>query len=142
MKTSTMHLLLATATMMVASTAASAQSALKAEIPFRFRVAGVAMEPGVYEVIPTNAESHFLVRAVNHRAAVFVSPTIKENVPREWQKGRTGMMEFTCGAEACDLLRIWSGIPGNYARGFMTPKQEGEKVRGLAAIRLVPGLVK
>ncbi len=135
MKRTTMNLMLAAATLMVASTVASAQ-ALKAEIPFAFRAGGKVMAPGTYMVMASNGESRLQIRGRD--GSVLLGTGVREDAPKTWKHAGRAVLEFACYNDGgCALQRVWTGDDGIQAHKFTAPKRGAGDARGLAAIRLI-----
>ena len=134
MKRSTMNLMLATATLLVASTAASAQT-MQAQIPFSFDVGGKVMAPGRYLVFALNGEN--LIRISSQQSGdAAVLPTGPSRDPRkEWTSTKGGVLLFACG-DGCSLRQIWTnrGFPAHQL-GANPSHGEAAPTR-LAVIRL------
>ena len=124
MKRSTMNLMLAAAAMMAASTVASAQTTLFAEIPFSFRAAGVLMPPGSYRLIPSDGESRFYINNSEGKSSVLLVSRIVADAPKDWVSSGTARLQFHCGSDGCALERIWTGKAAAGAHVFPSPKQK------------------
>ncbi len=135
MKSLTMTLMLATATLTVASTVASAQ-ALKAEIPFDFRAGKTMMTAGTYTLTPSPGEQWFQVRDENSRNVILLMTQTPQDPPKSWTAAGHPALAFACGDSGCVLRQVWTGR-GAPAHAFSTPKSGDERPGSLAVIRLV-----
>ncbi len=135
MKSLTMTLMLATATLTVASTVASAQ-ALKAEIPFNFRAGTTMMAAGTYTLTPSIGERMFEVRDQNSRNVILLMSIRSQDPPKTWRADGRPALEFACGDAGCALRQLWTAR-GGPAQAFSTPKTGDERPTSLAVIRLV-----
>jgi hypothetical protein len=124
MKRSTMILMLAAAAMTAASTVASAQNTLSAEIPFSFRAAGALMPPGSYRVVPSDGESRFYLGNSDDKKSVLLVSRIVSDAPKDWVKAGSPKLQFLCGSDGCTLQRIWTGKAAAGAHVFPGPKQK------------------
>ena len=104
MKQFTIQLLLATATILAASTAASAQT-LVSEIPFAFRASGTVMTPGKYRL--KSYDSYVLIQNLKTAKAVISQVGEPHDAPAPWQAGRRPLLEFACGENGCRLHEFW-----------------------------------
>jgi hypothetical protein len=132
MKSLTTKVMLAAAALALATGIASAQS-MKADIPFTFRVSGMVMTAGTYEVslvshsggAPTlriwNADRHESVLAI---------PAARMEAMTEGN----AKLVFQCGASRCSLIQVWNGTPSGYM--FNAPKMGKDEERFLAVIPL------
>jgi hypothetical protein len=109
MKRSTMNLMLAAAAMTVASTVASAQASLVAEIPFTFRAAGALLPPGSYQVVTAEGESRFYISNWQNKSSVVLVSRVVDDAPKDWVRSGTPKLQFQCGGDGCALQRIWTG---------------------------------
>ena len=138
MKRTTMNMMLATAALLVASAAASAQT-LTAEIPFGFSAAGKLMPAGTYEVFASNGEQ--TIRLLNPQAkeSVMVVGGIPQDPQKAWTAMEGGVLQFDC-ADGCTLRTIWTrrGFP---AHQVGASQRAGQPTR-LAVIRLTTGSSK
>ncbi len=135
MKSLTMTLMLATATLTVASTVASAQ-ALKAEIPFNFRAGSTMLAAGTYTLTPSIGERYFEVRDENNHQAILLMSLSPHDPPKAWSADGRPALEFACGDSGCALRQLWTAR-GGPAQSFSTPKTGDERPTSLAVIRLV-----
>lgn len=133
MKSLPINLMLATAVMMVASTAASAED-MKANIPFAFQAGGKVLAPGKYMIRSTSGESHFVLTNLESFESVILLPRGLQDPKREWTAADTGVLQFACSAGDCALKQIWTHrtFP---AHEFPTPKTLDGKSTSLAVIR-------
>jgi len=138
MKSSTINLVLASAALLVASAAASAQT-MKAEIPFPFEVAGTSMPAGTYILSSLNGELQFVLRNDSHDS-IFVKSQAGTDPQKEWRSSKAGVLEFVCG-DGCALTEIWTNL-GHPAHNVGTSKAEAGRVHRVAVIRLATDKAK
>jgi hypothetical protein len=140
MKSLTINLMLATAAMMVASAAASAQS-MTVEIPFAFRANGAVLPPGSYNVNASVGENSFHLLNVEARKSVELASGIREDAPKEWISSHRPTLQFACGDGGCTLNRIWTAT-GSPAHVFSSPRNKEYASRSLAMVQIVGTRVK
>jgi len=112
MKRMTNHLMTAAAVLMIGAGAASAQSSLKAEIPFAFSAGRKVTEPGTYKVKALPSLSSIITFEIRNMAtgdAFLLVTNVGSDVPKHWLASGTPRMEFECGSGACALSKIWMG---------------------------------
>jgi len=138
MKRSTMNLIIATAAVLVATTAASAQT-MKAEIPFAFQAAGKVLPAGVYQVTARSGEAYFSFLNIQEKESVLVVKGVPHDAQQAWKHGTSGVLQFSC-SDGCRLSEIWTntGAPAYTIRGA---KPEPGKSR-VAVIRMAVDKVK
>ena len=128
MKRFTNKLATAAAVLMVTAGVASAQSALKAEIPFAFSAGGKVTEPGTYQLrFMRGAGSHGVFGIYNNatKHGVLALAMYAEDPPKTWQTTGEARVAFDCSSGACVLAKIWLGEGSSYA--FAGPrKKSGE----------------
>jgi hypothetical protein len=108
MKSLILQLTIAAAALTAGAGAASAQQAMKAEVPFNFRAGRAALKPGPYEMQmqQTGGNTRVLLRNTDTGEGVFLNPmtfghsATRDNRPR---------LEFECGSNQCVLRQIKSG---------------------------------
>ena len=133
MKCLTMNLMLATAALVVASSAASAAD-MKFEIPFAFQAAGKVMAPGTYRLHASNGEVQFSLKNEQSGTGVFFNAPAGHDPQKEWKLRNGGVMQFACSEGACALKQLWTNH-GYPAYELSTPKAKEGKVTRLALIR-------
>lgn len=122
------NLMLATALVMVASTAASAQ-VMKAQVPFAFQVSGKTLPAGTYDVSRVVGEKGFLFRNVeNHQAATVIAGA-NEDPQDTWKSLAGGVLQFEC-SDRCSLSRIWThrGYPAHDVHVTRTPQEQPVRI--------------
>jgi hypothetical protein len=128
MKRMKLNYLFAAAALAAGASSASAQSLLKAEIPFTFHAGRSIMDPGSYEVrLPEGVSSYVTLRNIDTGKSVLAP----YQSPQE-TSGRAGLprLTFACGGARCILHQVW---PGGLNRGYnlSAPKfGQGEAVVG------------
>ena len=138
MKRMTNRMITAAAVLIIGAGVASAQTAMKAEIPFAFSAGGKVTAPGTYEVHALRGNSGtaaFRLRDATTRHAYLLLPTMNSDVPKGWKASGTAMVAFDCGTGACVLRKIWFGE--GYAYEFSGPKTKSGEMQ-LTEIRLTP----
>ncbi len=116
----------ATAVLMMTAGAVSAQSILKAEVPFAFYVGGKVMEPGTIRVrlLGGNTSSvALIVDNFNARRSYIVLPKSTGDAPKQWIASGVPKLGFDCSTGACILVQAWAGQ--GYAYQFYRPKTRG-----------------
>src|SRR5262249_49158333 len=101
--------LLAAIAILATAGIASAQTTLKAEIPFAFQAGNTMMAPGSYQIfqystgVPT-------VRMRNHseNKTVLLLPQLGD-APKDWLKFGVPKISFECVDGNCSLAQIWTG---------------------------------
>jgi hypothetical protein len=131
MKSSTMNLILAATALVVASTAASAQT-LKVEIPFAFTAQGKLMPAGNYTVTRSSGEASFQISS--RQASVVLLSQAPRDPEKKWQSAKDGVLQFAC-ANRCALAAIWThkSFPAHQIAGG---KVEQEKSARLAFVQV------
>jgi hypothetical protein len=99
MKSFTINLMLATAAVMVASSAAMAAGPVKFEILFAFPVGDKTMVPGAYTVRAADNEPFFVIANAQTGKKVFVSSVSPHDPQKEWRTSNGGALQFECGEE-------------------------------------------
>jgi hypothetical protein len=140
MKKLTVNLMVAAATLVVASGVASAQ-AMKAEVPFRFQASGAWLEPGTYTVEQlagsTSIAVYRLRNADNGGTVLAVSLS---RLDTGGSSPGLGKLVFQCAGGQCALVQLWDG-PREVAYQFGHPKWSKSEALSAAviAIRLEKG---
>jgi hypothetical protein len=110
MKRFTTNMTLAVAALTLAAGTASAQ-AMKAEIPFTFRVGNTVMQPGEYLVTVVSHSSlqivQFATADVKHSALAV--PVSRSAVPKEWRNEGLPKLRFACYNGPCSVVGLWMG---------------------------------
>ena len=134
MKSITTRLMIAAAALAVASGAASAQ-AMKADIPFAFRLGDALLEPGSYrvDVASRNGVVFLMNTGTKSGAAVLSNPA---TAARVWQASGIPMLAFECSAGQCALAKLWTGPEGP---AYVIPhrKTGGGEQASVTLIRMV-----
>jgi hypothetical protein len=110
MKRLTINMLLAVAGVVLATGTVSAQ-AMKAEIPFSFRVGKQVMQPGAYHVsfLPgTNGVRVVKVTNSDVRRTVLMAPIYTET-SKSWTAAGMPKLRFACSEGPCALVSLWMG---------------------------------
>jgi hypothetical protein len=126
------------AAMVAAAGAASAQTTLKAEIPFAFRAGKAMMAPGSYDVsLARNSTGnfYFLLRNADSGQAAMLALFTTEDAPKAWRASETPRLGFECAGERCILRQAWTGEDLTAYR-FPSPKLGGEEPMRTAEIPL------
>ena len=127
MKNVTTRLMIAAAAMVAASSVASAQ-AMKADVPFQFRVGGAVLEAGTYQVsMDGSGKLRIQTQSGNRTVLAVASSPIESNKPSE------AKLVFVCGRGPCTLVQAWSS--GDRAYALPYPKQRDAEA-SLRVIRL------
>ena len=136
MKRMTNNLMTAAAVLMIGAGVASAQTTLKAEIPFAFSAGGKVTEPGTYQVRSLRGASSTAAFAIQNTATgrtYLLLPKYNSDVPKEWKANGSAMVAFDCSEGACALRKIWFGE--GYAYEFGGPRTKSGEIQ-LTEIRL------
>ena len=138
MKRMTNKLMTAAAVLMIGAGVASAQTAMKAEIPFAFSAGGKVTAPGTYEVHSLRGSSGtatFRLRDTTTGHAYLLMPNLNSDAPKDWRANGSPRMGFDCSTGACVLRKVWFGE--GYAYEFSGPKMKSGEVQ-LTEILLTP----
>ena len=135
MKKLTTKLMIATAALVAAAGAASAQT-LRADIPFEFRAGDRVMAPGTYSVDISRMGGAPVFRLSNVRSAgsVVLLPQAPVDPQKGWTEGN-GKLSFACISGSCALAEIWTGSE-SHAYSFHRPKLGGDVTADLREISL------
>jgi hypothetical protein len=141
MKKLTTKLMIATAALVVAAGAASAQirTMMTARIPFEFRVGNQTLAPGTYAVdrlVQTSAPVFRLWNARLRRSAILL-PQAQVDPQKGWADGSPKLV-FVCIGSRCALAELWAGSE-SYAYTFSHPKPGKDEEAYLRAIPMQPG---
>ena len=123
MKRMTNKMMTAAAVLMIGAGVASAQTTMKAEIPFAFSTAGTVTAPGTYEVRPlggvSNGSVFKLHNATTGKTYLLVS-NVNSDAPKGWKTSGAARVAFDCSTGACVLRKIWFGE--GYTYEFSGPR--------------------
>ena len=138
MKRMTNKMMTAAAVLMIGTGVASAQDALKAEIPFAFSAGGKVTSPGKYvvRVMQGNSTVRYfgLYNETTHRHYMVVA-NLQSDAPKAWKANQTPRAAFDCSTGACALRKIWFGEGNAYE--FHGPKMKSGEMQ-LTEILLTP----
>ena len=126
----------AAAVLLVTAGIASAQSTMKAEVPFAFTVGNKVMEPGTIRVRLVNENSIALI--VNNQStneSYMVLPKSVGEAPKNWAESGLAKLGFACSEGTCVLARVWRGV--GYAYELHGPKASHGEVH-LTEIAMKP----
>src|SRR5690242_2609050 len=104
----TFKITIAAAALVVATGVASAQ-AMKAEIPFAFRVGTEMYDAGSYRVEVQNAGTRIWLHPTVKGHGTVVLAMSTHNVPAQWRENAPATLSFECGLGRCQLTQVWSG---------------------------------
>ena len=90
-----------------ASHSVSAQTMLKAQIPFPFRASGAYLPSGDYTVSATSP-SVFVIRNASTRQSVF----LMQRYALDSRKSSVPRLVFNCVERACALSQLWMSADG------------------------------
>ena len=130
MKRMTNNLMTAAAVLMIGAGVASAQDAMKAEIPFAFSAGGKVTEPGTYVLQMTRGSASRMVFSLYNQSArrtYMVSAMEQGDAPKKWKASGTPRAAFDCSTGACSLRKIWFGEGNVYE--FHGPKTNSGEVQ-------------
>jgi len=108
----TTRMMIAAATLVVAAGAASAQTSLKAEIPFTFRVGNQTMSAGTYDITRLAGQSGapiFRLRDEHASRAIMLLPQGAGDPKKAWAAADKPVLAFDCVLNRCALAQIWTG---------------------------------
>jgi hypothetical protein len=128
MKNLTTKLTIAAAVMAVAAGAAAAQT-MKADVPFAFRTASGTFEAGTYTVSVDNNQRMVLLEGTGRTKGAWVMPLAALTADKQ----SAAKLVFSCGADRCTLVQVWSG-PNGAAYQFARPKTDRDDEASLVAI--------
>jgi hypothetical protein len=124
--------LMIAAAALVAAGAASAQTTMKADIPFAFQASGKLLAAGTYDVVLRGGDVNtVIIRRYNHDGVVAMPIDRKEG------KAENAKLVFVCAHGTCSLSQVWSGSGSGLE--FKTPKLERGEQASLAVIPLRVG---
>jgi hypothetical protein len=129
--------MLAAAALTVAAGGASAQSMLKAEIPFTFRAQGVLMAPGSYTVTINHGSGStmFVLYSIEDRRSVAIANYSPGDAPKAWRLSGNPTLGFECAGHNCMLRTLWPADDRTAYRLF-GPSPTGDEPVRVAEIRL------
>ena len=139
MKKLTARVMIATASLVVAAGAASAQirTTMTAQIPFEFRAGNTVMAPGTYRVDASQVTGRPIYQLSNvhaHRSIVLLSQA-PVDLTKAWKAEGNPKLAFACTGGSCALAEIWDGAD-NYAYTFHLPKRGGDEDASLRVISM------
>jgi hypothetical protein len=126
MKRITNYVTTAAAVLIMTAGVASAQSTLKAEVPFAFHVGSSVMEPGTIRVQVMSGNTGNRALIVNNydaRRSYIVLPKSIGDAPKSWVASGAPKLGFDCSSGTCILAKAWNGE--GYAYNFYSPKTKG-----------------
>jgi len=140
MKKLTTRLMIATAALVVAAGAASAQT-MTGAIPFEFRAGNQVMAPGTYQVTLSDQTGAPVFRFLNVESgqAAMVLGQSPVDPEKTWIAGGTGKLAFACTSGSCALAELWEGPGSNYAYTLHGPKLGKGETAVLRVIPMQPG---
>jgi hypothetical protein len=139
MKNLTTRLMIATAALVVAAGAASAQT-MTAAIPFEFHAGGRVMEPGTYQIqrLLTSEIPVFWLSSVHSGTPIALLPQAGVDPQKTWEASGHGKLVFACTSGRCALAELYSGS-GSRAYKFRGPKLGKDETAILTEIPMQPG---
>jgi hypothetical protein len=100
----------AAAVLMVTAGVASAQTVLKAEVPFAFHVGGKVMEPGTIRLRVNGGNfGGVIVNNYDAKRTYIVLPKSRGDAPKKWIASGQPRLGFDCSTGTCILARFWTG---------------------------------
>ena len=108
----TKNLMVAAATLVVAANVASAQTMMKADIPFAFRANGKVMAAGEYRVKldkGTTGMPYLFLHRDGGPDASLAQARVPHDAPKAWRETGNAVLSFQCGEKLCSLTGVWSG---------------------------------
>ena len=123
MKRITKCMTTAAAVLLVTVGAASAQSLMKAEVPFAFSVGNKVMEPGTIQVrlvSTSTGNGALIVNNYDTKHGYVVLPKSIGDAPKQWISSGRAKLGFDCTSGVCVLARVWTG--SGHAYEFQGPK--------------------
>jgi hypothetical protein len=136
MKKLTTKFMIATAALVVAAGAASAQTMI-ASIPFEFRAGNRVMEPGTYRVDLSrlSGASVFRLLNVNSGGQAIVLGQAPADPKETWKASGQGKLAFACTSGRCALAELWEGPDSPYVYKVGHPKLGKDET---AVLREIP----
>jgi hypothetical protein len=134
----TTKLMIATAALVVAAGAASAQ-AMEAAIPFEFHAGNKVMAPGTYRVDSSRLSGApiFWLSTVHSGGSIVLLAQAPVDPEKAWQASGEGKLVFACGSGRCTLAEIYTGS-GSLAYRFRGPKLDKDYAANLTVIPMQP----
>ena len=123
MKRITNYVTTAAAVLIATAGVASAQSTLKAEVPFAFHVGSNVMEPGTIrlQLMSRHTGNQALVVSNSDtKRSYVVLPKSIGDAPKSWVASGVPKLGFDCSSGTCILAKAWNGE--GYAYEFYRPK--------------------
>jgi hypothetical protein len=142
MKKLTTRLMIATASLVVAAGAASAQirTTMTAQIPFEFRAGNRVMEPGTYRIdnvsIRTSGPMFRLLNVNSGGSAILTVQALVD--PQKGWTEESSKLVFACTSGSCALAQLWNG-PASQACKFYAPKLGKDETAYLREIPMQRG---
>ncbi len=123
MKKLTTRLMIATAALVVAAGAASAQ-VMNASIPFEFHAGGRVMEAGTYRIELSDWTGTRVIWFSNFYSGkqATVLGQVRVDPEKAWIASREGKLAFQCTSGSCVLAEIYAGSGRDYAYKVPRPK--------------------
>jgi len=112
-----MNITLAVAALAFTAGTVSAQTALKAEIPFAFHVGNQTMQPGEYRVRVLSGPSGTPLFSLNNVAlnrTVLAVPPSRSMPAKVWRADAGAKLNFACTNGYCELAQVWTGTGDGY----------------------------
>ena len=112
MKRTTTYMATAAAALIMTAGTASAQSLMKAEVPFAFSVGNKVVEPGTYRIgFVSRMTSNVILRVdnVDTKSTHMMLPQASSGPSAKWLAGGAPRLAFDCSTGACVLKQVWFG---------------------------------
>jgi hypothetical protein len=140
MKKLTTRLLIATATLVVAAGAASAQT-MTGAIPFEFRAVNRVMAPGTYQVDLSYQTGAPIIRLLNVHSGRSITLLRQAAVDpaTSWLASGEGKLVFACSRGRCALAEVYTGSGNSHAYTVYRLKLVEDETAVLTEITLRPG---
>ena len=125
MKRLTKYMAAAAAVLMMTAGVVSAQSLMKAEVPFAFSVGNKVVEPGTYQVGLVSGLNNSVLHVYNVKAGsgYLLVAQSRGDASRQWIASGLPRIGFDCSTGACILTKIWFGHGSAYQ--LYRPKTKG-----------------
>lgn len=135
-KSMTKSMTTAAAVLLVSAGIASAQSTMKADVPFAFTVGNKVMEPGTIRVrlVSENSLALIVNNQATHESYVALPKSVGE-APKDWVESGLAKLGFDCSEGTCVLARVWRGT--GYAYELHGPRTRHGEVH-LTEIAMKP----
>jgi len=108
MKKTTNKIMIAAALLVAATGIASAQ-AMKADVPFAFRVGDTVMAAGTYRVEVNTSNKLVSLSSYETKQHIAILSSGGSDASKEWRTAGVPVLEFACGEGRCALTRLWDG---------------------------------